>query len=54
MYVFSSQVGALVKERYGEDDGADLCFNLIESGVIRMADGVEHAALQVAMHLLQA
>ena len=51
---FCTQVEALVKERYGEDDGGDLCWNLIEQGVISMADGVDRATLTVAMHLLQA
>ena len=39
---------------YGLEDGADLCFNLLESGVIAEDATVEQAARIVAQHLQQA
>jgi hypothetical protein len=50
---FCDEVGAEVKSEYGLDDGDDLCFNLIESGALRMDRGVTYAAQQVAMALIQ-
>jgi hypothetical protein len=51
---FCGLVGARVSEQYGLDDGADLCFNLLESGVIDQDAGVDEASRIVAMHLAQA
>ena len=39
---------------YGLEDGADLCFNLLESGVIDEDATPEQAARIVAQHLQQA
>lgn len=39
---------------YGLEDGADLCFNLLESGVIAEDATVEQASRIVAQHLQQA
>ena len=39
---------------YGVEDGADLCFNLVESGVIPEDATVSEAAGIVAQHILQA
>jgi hypothetical protein len=51
---FAKSVGELVQSEYGLDDGADLCYNLVESGAIDMKDGEASAARQVAMHIEQA
>lgn len=51
---FSRMVGETVRNEYGLDDGSDLCFNLVEGGVINMADGVASAARVVAQHIEQA
>jgi hypothetical protein len=51
---FCGLVAARVSEQYGFDDGADLCFNLLESGQIDQDASVEQASRQVAMHLDQA
>ena len=50
---FCADVGKRA-ETYGVEDGADLCWNLIEMGVIVPTDGVEEAARIVAQHVLQA
>ncbi len=50
---FCDEVEALVEKEYGEVDGGDLCYNLIDMGVIDMACGVPYAAGVVAQHLLQ-
>lgn len=51
---FVGEVGARVSEQYGLDDGADLCYNLVEMGVIDEYMSVDEAARVVAMHLQQA
>jgi hypothetical protein len=51
---FSRMVGKMVQNEYGLDDGAGLCYNLVESGVIKMEDGTANAARQVAQHMEQA
>ena len=51
---FAQSVGEKVKNWYGLEDGADLCFNLVEQGVIDMRDSEAVAACQVAMHMEQA
>ena len=51
---FAEAVGTLAEEMYGVQDGADLCHNLVELGVIDPACGETEAARIVAMHLLQA
>ena len=50
---FCTDVGKRA-ETYGVEDGADLCHNLIEMGVINPMDSVEEAARVVAQHVLQA
>jgi hypothetical protein len=50
---FCALVGARVLEQYGNEDGDDLCFNLLESGVISEAASVSEAAHIVARHLQQ-
>lgn len=51
---FIEQVGVAVKEDYGLDDGADLCYNLIDMGVIDQSnETVEPAARRVAQHMLE-
>ena len=50
---FCAKVHAMVEQQYGHEDGGDLLFNLIESGVIDQDDGVEAAARIVAQHLEQ-
>lgn len=54
MSEFCDEVEALVKEKYHLDDGGDLCWNLIESGVIDMKRGADVAAQTVAQHMEQA
>lgn len=51
---FCDQVEQRVEEQFGEQDGGDLCFNLIEQGVISESMGVDEAARIVAMHIQQA
>lgn len=51
---FCDEVDALVEKDYGYSDGGDLCFNLIESGVVKVDDGVQQAAATVAQHIGQA
>ena len=51
---FSNRVDARVEEQYDLYDGGDLCYNLIERGVIDMAKGEDEAARIVAMHIQQA
>ena len=46
-------VNARVLEQYQLDDGGALCFNLLESGVIRGSATVDEAARIVAMHMSQ-
>lgn len=53
MNEFCTEVGRIAAE-YGVDDGADLCYTLIELGVVNMADGAETAARTVAQCYLQA
>jgi len=54
MHSFCNAVDARVEEQYGIQDGGDLCFNLLESGVIREDMGVDEAARIVAQHIWQA
>jgi hypothetical protein len=51
---FCDLVDAYCEKHYDVTDGGDLCFNLLESGVIPEDASVEHAARIVAQHLLQA
>jgi len=51
---FSQEVGAIVKQQYGYDDGADLCYQLIELGEINPQGNPQGAARMVALRLEQA
>lgn len=51
---FSQQVREVAFERHDIMDGGDLCYNLVEMGVIDMSEGVGVAARIVAMHYQQA
>lgn len=51
---FCQQVGDRVESLYGLLDGDDLCFNLLESGVIDASASVSQAVIIVAMHIAQA
>lgn len=51
---FCEIVGDMASIMYGVDDGADLCFNLLESGVISEDATAEQAARIVAQHMVQA
>ncbi len=51
---FSKAVGEQVLQDYGLEDGADLCYNLVEQGVIEIVQGENEAARIVAMHMEQA
>jgi hypothetical protein len=51
---FCSLVDKRVEEQYDLTDGGDLCFNLLEAGVIAEDASVDEAARIVAMHLMQA
>lgn len=51
---FCSLVEARVEEQFGLQDGADLCFNLLEARVIAEDASIDEAARIVAMHMLQA
>ena len=37
---FAAKVGKLVKKDYGLEDGADLAYNLLEDGEIKLTDSV--------------
>lgn len=50
---FCRLVEAYVSKHYQLDDGADLCFTLLESGRISEDATIEEAARIVAQHLLQ-
>lgn len=50
---FCELVAAEVKRQYGYDGTADLCFNLLESGVIDQDATVNQAARIVAQHMEQ-
>ena len=54
IHAFCAAVGEKVLNWYGLDDGADLCFTLVETGQIDPTDGEDAAARTVAMHLDQA
>ena len=54
MHDFANKVDARVEEQYGLEDGGDLCYNLVEMGVIDPEVGVDEAARVVAVHLMQA
>jgi hypothetical protein len=54
LHQFCYEVGDIVQREYGIDDGADLCYNLVEMGVIEMQAGFSHAAHVVAQHIEQA
>lgn len=51
---FTQRVGAYVSAHYGLDDGADLCFTLLETGILVESMGVEWCARVVAQHIEQA
>lgn len=51
---FCSHVENRVKEQYDLDDGGDLCFSLMEMGVIAEDASIDEAARIVAMHMEQA
>lgn len=51
---FSRQVGEMAFEQYDIMDGSDLCYNLVEMGVIDMSEGIGVAAMIVARHHIQA
>lgn len=53
MLEFCAQVEQEVFKQCGSADGGDLCFNLLEQGVIKMEQGVARAAQQVAQYLAQ-
>ena len=54
MHEFCDKVNARVEEQFDLEDGGDLCFNLLEMGVVREDMSVDEAARIVAQHLLQA
>lgn len=54
VHELTKKVGDRVEEQYDLEDGSDLCYNLIEQGVIDPNQGVDEAARIVAMHLQQA
>lgn len=47
---FCEHVGEVAERRFRVDDSAELCYNLIDTGYIKMAVGVEVAAGIVAEH----
>lgn len=51
---FCRQVDEKVEALYDVTDGGDLCWNLIDLGVVEESAGVGVAAQIVAQHLLQA
>ena len=52
--LFCDKVDQILEYQYGLSDGGDLCFNLIEMGVIKITDDVNQAARVVAQHIQQA
>lgn len=51
---FCKEVGIRAKDEYDVDDGADLCYNLLDMGVLTLEDSIRRAAQIVAQHILQA
>ena len=52
---YCALVNEEVKETYGLDDGGDLCFTLIQAGIVDpVCDSIPTAARVVAQHLAQA
>jgi len=51
---FCQQVDELVMTRFDALDGGDLCWNLIDLGVVEISAGVAMAARIVARHIFQA
>jgi hypothetical protein len=52
---FCSEVEKIVKQQHGHDDGGDLCWNLIEQGVVDIKKHTPKQAAQiVAQHIDQA
>ena len=50
---FCAEVGKYVSENYELDDGGDLCYNLMEMGVIPKDATVVEAGEIVAQHMEQ-
>ncbi len=50
---FCDYVAEIVKRKYGMEDGADICFNLLESGRIPEDATLEEAARIVFHHNLK-
>lgn len=53
-HAMADRVEARVEEQYGLQDGGDLFYNLLDSGVIPEEASIDEAARIVAMHLQQA
>ena len=51
---FSEKVDKICEDQYDLCDGGDLCYNLVEQGVIDPANGEDAAARVVAQHIQQA
>lgn len=51
---FCAAVEAAVYHQFGEQDGGDLCWNLMDMGIIDNDASVNQAARIVAQHLQQA
>ncbi len=51
---FCYAVDDIVEIMYGETDGGDLCYNLLEQGVVTLDMSPDQAARIVAQHIQQA
>lgn len=54
LHELAQKVDKIVEEEYDILDGGDLCYNLIESGVISEDEDPRQAARVVAQHIEQA
>lgn len=53
LHTLATQVEDLVAEDYGVDDAGDLCYSLIESGIISEDATAKEAAEVTARYMLQ-
>jgi len=54
LHKLADEVDKQLEESYGLYDGGDLCYNLVESGVIPEDATVDQAAAITAQHMAQA
>lgn len=50
---FCRLVGEMVEDQYDAEGGADLCYNMLESGELTINESLKEAAKIVAQRLVQ-